>query len=93
MDILAVALIVAGLAAVAVGLVRIRAPLATIRRLDRTEAELERYDAWRGKRTGPEADGPTGAGEMKALMRQRATIWGAVSVAGVIVVLLGLLLR
>lgn len=90
---LALALVVAGLVAVAVGLVRIRAPIATIRRLDRTEAELERYDAWRGKRTGPEADGPTGADEMKALMRQRAIAWGAVSAAGVIVVVVGLALR
>jgi hypothetical protein len=92
MGLAALAIIAAGMVAVMLGLLRIRVPLATIRRLDQTEANLERYDAWRGKRTEIEADGPTGADEMKAYMRQRAIIWGALIVAGIVLVVVGLTL-
>jgi len=92
MDALALALIAAGVIAVVMGVLRIRGPLATIRRLEQTEANLERYDAWRGKHTELDAEGPTGADEMKAFMRQRAILWGALIVAGAIAVVAGLLL-
>jgi hypothetical protein len=91
-DIVALAFIVAGVVSVVIGVVRIRGPIATIRRLDQTEAELERYDAWRGKRTEVETDGPTGADEMKAYMRQRAIAWGALVVAGIVLVVIGSML-
>ena len=83
-------LIAIGLVAVAVGIFRIRVTLATIRRLDQTEANLDRYDAWRGKRSELDAGGPTGADEMRAVMRQRVIIWGGVIVVGVMLVLAGL---
>ena len=92
MDIAALAVVAAGASRSCIGAVRIRAPLAMIRRLDQTEANLERYDAWRGKRTEVEADGPTGADEMKAYMRQRAILWGGLIVAGVVLVVVGLML-
>ncbi len=68
---------------------QIRGPLATIRRLDETEANLARYETWRGKQTGPQADGPTGADEMRSQMRQRVVLWGVVAGAGVVSVLRG----
>jgi hypothetical protein len=89
---LAILLVVAGAVAVAVGALRIRTPLATIRRLDATAADLERYDAWRGRSTDVEAEGPTGADEMRALMRREAILWGGVIVAGVALVIAGLAL-
>ena len=91
MDISAIALIAAGVAAIAVGAFRLRGPLATIRRLDETEANLERYETWRGKRTGIEAEGPTGADIMRQQMRQRVVLWGFVTAAGVVAVLVGLI--
>jgi hypothetical protein len=90
MDIVGLALIVGGIAAIAVGILQVRGPLATIRRLDQTEANLERYETWRGRRTGVEADGPTGADVMRAQMRQRVLLWGVVIGAGAVLVVLGL---
>ena len=90
MDIAGLSLIAGGIAAIAVGILQVRGPLATSRRLDQTEANLERYETWRGKRTGVDAEGPTGADVMRAQMRQRALVWGVVIVAGAVSVVLGL---
>ena len=85
-------LIIGGIAAIAVSLWQMRGPLATIRYLDETQANLERYETWRGKHTGVEAEGPTGADEMRAQMRQRLMLWGVVAVAGAVSIVVGLLL-
>jgi hypothetical protein len=84
-------LIAGGIAAIVLGALQIRTPLATIRRLDETEANLARYENWRGKQTGPQADGPTGADEMRAQMRQRMMLWGLVIGAGVVSIVIGLI--
>ncbi len=89
MELVGIGLILGGIAAIAIGAWQVRRPLATIRRLDATEANLERYETWRGKRTSIEADGPTGADEMRALMRQRVLIWSVVIGAGVVAVVIG----
>ena len=91
MDAFSLVLIAGGIAAVAVGALRIRGPLATVRYLDQTQANLDRYDSWRGKNTGVQAAGPTGADEMRAQMRQRVILWGAVIAAGVVSIVIGLL--
>jgi hypothetical protein len=91
MDLLGPALVAVGVVAVVVGAVRIRGPLATIRRLDAADANLRRYEAWRGRDTSVAADGPTGADEMRALMRQRLYLWGGVIVGGVAGIFVGLL--
>ena len=88
---LALLLIAAGVAAIAIGALRIRGPLANVRRLDETAANLERYSSWRGRDTSVEAEGPTGADEMRALMRKRAILWGALVVVGVVLLAAGLL--
>ena len=90
MDMLGLVLIVGGIAAIVVAALRMRGPLATIRRLDDTQANIERYESWRGKQTGVQADGPTGADIMRAQMRQRLVLWGVVAGAGVVSVVLGL---
>ena len=90
MELLGLVLIIAGIAAIAVGVLQIRGPLATIRRLDETQANLERYATWRGKHTGIEADGPTGADVMRAQMRQRVMLWGAVIGGGIAAIVVGL---
>ena len=91
MDPLALVLIIGGVVAVALGALRIRGPLATVRRLDETQANLDRYESWRGKQTGVQADGPTGADEMRAQMWQRVMIWGAVIGAGAVSIAVGLI--
>ena len=91
MDALSLVLIAGGIVAVIVGVLQMRGPLATVRRLDETQANIDRYETWRGKQTGPQADGPTGADVMRAQMRQRLIIWGVVAGAGVVSVLVGLI--
>ena len=90
MEAISLIFVVGGIAAVAVGGLQVRGPLATIRHLDQTQANLERYDSWRGKSTGVQADGPTGADVMRAQMRQRVLLWGGLIVAGIISILIGL---
>ena len=91
MDVLSLVLIAGGIVAIVVGALQMRGPLATIRRLDETEANIARYENWRGKQTGPQADGPTGADEMRNQMRQRLILWGVVVGAGVVSIFVGLL--
>jgi hypothetical protein len=93
MSILSLALVVAGIVAIVVGALQVRGPLAGIRRLDETAANLRRYDEWRGKRTGVEADGPTGADEMRAQLRQRVILWSVLIGAGVVLIVVGLVVR
>ena len=91
MDLLGLVLIAAGIGAAVVGALQMRGPRATIRQLDETEANLARYETWRGKQTGVAADGRTGADEMRAQMRQRLILWGIVIGAGVASIVAGLI--
>jgi len=91
MDAFSLVLIAGGIVAVVVAALQMRGPLATIRRLDETQANIARYESWRGKQTGPQADGPTGADVMRAQMRQRLIVWGVVAAAGLVSVVVGLL--
>ncbi len=90
MDAFGLILIVGGIAAIIVGVLQVRGPLATIRHLDQTQANLDRYDSWRGKNTGVQADGPTGADVMRSQMRQRVLLWGALIAAGAVSIAIGL---
>jgi hypothetical protein len=90
---LGILLVLGGVAALIVGLLRIRAPLAMARRLEETQANLDRYEAWRGRHSDIEADGPTGADEMRSLLRRQALRWGILCVAGLVAIFAGLLLR
>lgn len=92
MDSIALVLVATGIVAIIVGALQGRGPLATMRRLDQTAANLYRYEQWRGKRGGVEPEGPTGAEVMRARMRQRVMLWGAVAGTGVVLVVIGLLL-
>ena len=91
MEVLRLVLVIGGIVAIVVGALQMRGPLATVRHLDETEANLARYETWRGKNSGPQANGPTGADEMRALMRRRMVLWGLLIGAGVILVIAGVL--
>ena len=93
MELPSLALIVGGTVAVVIGVLQVRGPLATIRHLDQTEANLSRYESWRGKQTGPQAEGPTGADIMRAQMRQRVMLWAGLIGGGILAVILGLAVR
>jgi uncharacterized membrane protein HdeD (DUF308 family) len=85
---------VVGLALLGAGIAMIRGPLARYRQLQETDANLRKYEAWRGggRRTAV-VSGVTGADEMKAQMRQRAQLWGGVAAAGVVLIVLGFIVR
>ena len=88
-----IVLVIAGIALIAIAVWMGRAPLATIRHLDATAANLKRYDDWRGGRRSIDDAGPTGADVMRAQMRQRLLIWVALGIAGTVLIVVGLVQR
>jgi hypothetical protein len=90
---MAVLLWVVGAALLAVGLWRVRAPLARYRGLQATQANLARYDDWRGSRLRPDPGERTGADVMLDLLRRQVLLWGGTAVIGAVLVLGGFLAR
>jgi hypothetical protein len=90
--ILNVALWVGGLGLLALGIVMIRDPLARLRALQVTEANLRRYDDWRGSRLVDDGT-RTGADEMKDHLRSRVRLWGIVIAAGIVLLVVGFVAR
>lgn len=87
------ALWVGGLVLLVVGVMAIRRPLARYREFQATDANLRRYDSWRGgKRTAVET-GVTGADIMRAQLRSTSIRWGAVIVAGIVLIVAGFVVR
>ena len=81
-----------GAALIALGAWQVRGPLAKYRALQATEANLRRYDDWRGTRLVDDTE-RTGADEMKDYLRDRVRLWGAVLVVGIVLVVVGFIVR
>lgn len=90
--VLNVALWLAGAALVALGAYQVRGPLARYRALQATEANLRRYDDWRGSRLVNDSE-RTGADEMKDYLRGRVRLWGALIAVGVVLIVAGFIVR
>jgi hypothetical protein len=82
----------AGLLLLVLGIWQVRQPLAHYRSLEATQANLRRYEAWRGGRADDHA-GRTGADEMRDLLRNRIRLWVGVAVAGGVLILAGFIIR
>ena len=82
----------AGVALIAIGYVRARAPWARYRALRDQQANIDRYDAWRGGLRA-ESDGQTGASIAMAEFRRQAQLAGVIVVVGVVLVFVGFLIR
>jgi hypothetical protein len=81
-----------GVALMAAGYARFRGPWSRYRGLRDQQANIDRYDAWRGGlRTRDE--GPTGASVAMADARRQAQIAGLIVIAGVVVFALGFMFR
>jgi hypothetical protein len=80
----------AGIVLVAVGYTRARGPWGRYQALKAEDAMAERYGAWRG---GIRDDGKTGASVAMALLRRQARSAAAIAVVGVVLVVLGFLIR
>lgn len=86
------ALWLGGLVCLGVGVWQVRPPLARYRSLQATEANLRRYDDWRGSRLVDDSV-RTGADEMRDMLRSRVRLWAAVAIVGVVLILAGFLIR
>ena len=80
----------AGIVLIAVGYTRARGPLARYQALKDQDANVARYEAWRG---GARDRGPTGASVAMAVLRRQARTGIAIAIAGFALVFLGFLVR
>jgi hypothetical protein len=85
-----VILILLGIAAIAAGYVRARRPWARYQALKAEDANIARYESWRG---GLRDSGPTGASVAMELLRKQARDGFVIAAAGAAIVVLGLLVR
>jgi hypothetical protein len=92
MSTLSIALVVAGVALVALGLSRARAPWGRYQALRAQEANAERYRAWRGG-PGRAVGETTGADVMKTILRARVREALLVAAAGVVLAVIGFVIR
>jgi hypothetical protein len=87
-----IALWLIGLALMAIGYLRFRVPWTRYQGLRAQQANIDRYEAWRGGLRS-EADGPTGASVAMADARRQAQLAGVIAIAGVVVFAIGFLVR
>ena len=79
----------AGVVLVVVGYKRARGPWTRYQSLKEQDANVARYEAWRGGLRG--ADETTGASVAMAILRRQARTAGAIAIAGVVLIFLGFL--
>ena len=85
-----IALWLAGVVLIGVGYARARGPWARYQALKAQDANVARYESWRG---GVRNDSATGASVAMAVLRRQAQIGAAIAIAGVVLVFLGFLIR
>jgi hypothetical protein len=90
MGLLNLTLIALGVAAIAAGYARARGPWARYQALKAQDENIARYESWRG---GLRDSGPTGASVAMAILRKQARDGVIIAVAGVAIVVLGLILK
>ena len=90
MGTLSVGLWIIGALLVAVGYTRARGPWARYQALKEQDANIARYDAWRG---GIRDTGQTGASVAMQILRRQAQLGAATAVAGVVFIVAGFAVR
>ncbi len=90
MSIVSVVLWVAGIALIAIGKQRFQVPWSRYQALKAEDENVARYEAWRG---GVRDDSKTGASVAMDILRRQAQIAGMIVIAGVVLVVLGFLIR
>ena len=89
MGLLNLGLLVAGVALIIVGTVRARAPYQRYMALKDQDANIARYEAWRG---GVRSDSTTGASVAMQVLRRQAQIGVGIAIAGVVLVVVSFLI-
>ncbi len=90
MDLASLVLWAGGIALIAIGYRRARSPWSRYRSLKAQDANVARYESWRG---GIRDDSRTGASVAMEVLRRKARIGGAVAVIGFVLVFAGFLIR
>jgi hypothetical protein len=85
-----IALWLAGVVLIGVGYARARGPWARYQALKEQDANVARYESWRG---GVRNDSATGASVAMAILQRQARIGAAIAIVGVVLVFLGFLIR
>jgi hypothetical protein len=80
-----------GAVLIGVGYIRAKGPWSRYQELKAQEANIARYEGWRGTRLRD--DGPSAASLMAREMRRRAQIGGLILIAGFVLVFLGFAVR
>jgi uncharacterized membrane protein len=81
---------VAGVVLMVYGYRRARGPWSRYRSLKEQDANVARYEAWRG---GIRDDGKTGASVAMEVLRRQAQVAAGIAIAGFVLVFLGFLIR
>ena len=68
-------LLVVGVGVMAYGITRVRGPLRRQSQLAATDANLRRYEDWRGGRRRIDSPGDTGADVMRQVLRDQIRRW------------------
>ena len=89
MGLLNLGLLIAGVALIIVGTVRARAPYQRYMALKDQDANIARYEAWRG---GVRSDSTTGASVAMQVLRRQAQIGAGIAIAGVVLVVVSFLI-
>jgi hypothetical protein len=79
-----------GIALMAVGYTRARGPMARYNALKEQDANVARYEAWRG---GTRSNSDTGASVAMEVLRRQARIGIGIGIVGFVLVVLGFLIR
>jgi hypothetical protein len=82
----------AGVVLVVVGYTRARGPWSRYQALREQQANIDRYEAWRGG-VRAEDDGPTGASVAMAEFRRQAQLAGLIVGLGLVLIFLGFFIR
>jgi hypothetical protein len=90
MAVISIALIVAGIALIAFGYGRARGPWARYQALKSQDANIARYESWRG---GLRDSGTTGASIAMAVLRKQARDGAILAGIGFVLAMAGLIVR
>ncbi len=90
MAVLALVLIVVGVVLIVVGVQRAYGPYQRYKALKEQDANVARYEQWRG---GLRSDSKTGASVAMEILRRQVQIGGAIVGAGVVAIVIGFILR
>ena len=90
MAVLALALIVVGVVLIVVGVQRAYGPYQRYKALKEQDANVARYEQWRG---GLRSDSKTGASVAMEILRRQVQVGGAIVGAGVVAIVIGFILR